>query len=79
MKNKPIGDGVPLFSGVHPQKTPLWKRILTWFKRPRFTESNLEGSDYLFGYAGEDIKAGDAVSVDHKTGLIKRATGNYGK
>lgn len=40
----PCSDGDPINIIRHPQKTPLWKRILFFWKRPRLTESNLEES-----------------------------------
>lgn len=35
-------DGMPLRTTRHPQRTPFWKRVVQFFKRPKFTESNLE-------------------------------------
>lgn len=35
-------DAKPLKISRHPQRTPLWKRVLTFFKRPKLTEDNLE-------------------------------------
>ena len=33
-----VGDGIPLFSGVHPRPS-LWKRIVTWFRTPRLSDN----------------------------------------
>lgn len=37
-----VTDGVALKNIKHPQMTPWWKRVLTFFKRPRLSEANLE-------------------------------------
>ena len=42
-----MDDGKPLNFIKHPQRTPWWKRILTMFKRPKLTESNLEPAEDL--------------------------------
>ena len=35
-------DQKPLFSFKHPQRTPFWKRIWHWFRRPKLSEEGLE-------------------------------------
>lgn len=39
-------DGAPLVMSKHPQRTPLWKRVVQFFKRPKLSESNLERSTF---------------------------------
>lgn len=44
----PTEDEKPLQLARHPQLTPLWKRVLQFFRRPRMTETNLENVEDLF-------------------------------
>lgn len=48
MNQEQNNDGIAIKLIKHPQLTPLWKRILHIFKRPKFSKDVLENQKILY-------------------------------